>query len=103
MILGSKKCFPEKKKKNEENILRNIHYLTLVLLQMFNLYHFQGKYNRWQTGDIFLFFPENRMRHFKQVVSNGDNLLEMSNPVFWKNKKNISICHLMKILPSAMH
>ena len=33
-----------------------------------------------------------------QIVSNGDNLHEMSNPVFWKNKKNISICRLLKIL-----
>ena len=27
--------------------------------------------------------------HFMQIVSNGDNLHEMSNPVFWENKKNI--------------
>ena len=32
---------------------------------------------------FFLFFPENRIWHLK---SNGDNLHEMSNPVFWKNK-----------------
>ena len=25
-----------------------------------------------------------------QIVSNGDNLHEMSNPVFWENKKNIT-------------
>ena len=26
-----------------------------------------------------------------QIVPNGDNLLEMTNPVFWgKNKKNIT-------------
>ena len=30
--------------------------------------------------------------HFMQIVSNGDNLHEMSNPVFWekKNIKNIT-------------
>ena len=34
---------------------------------------------------IFLFFPENRIWNFMQIV---DNLHEMSNPVFWeKNKK----------------
>ena len=33
-----------------------------------------------------------------QIVSNGDNLHEMSNPVFLKNNKNISKCHLLKIL-----
>ena len=37
-----------------------------------------------------------------QIVSNGDNLHEMSNPVPWKNKKNISICHLLKILPRVL-
>ena len=29
-----------------------------------------------------LFFPENRIQHFMQSVF-GDNLHEMSNPVFW--------------------
>ena len=29
---------------------------------------------------VFLFFPENRIQHFMQ----GDNLQEMSNPVFWE-------------------
>ena len=33
---------------------------------------------------FFLFFPENRIWHFMQIVSIGDNLHEMSNPVFWK-------------------
>ena len=32
-----------------------------------------------------------------QIVSNGDNLHEMSNSVFWEDK-NISICRLLKIL-----
>ena len=27
-----------------------------------------------------------------QIVSNGDNLHEKSNPVSWENKKNISKC-----------
>ena len=25
-----------------------------------------------------------------QIVSNGDDLHEMSNPVFWENKKNVT-------------
>ena len=39
-----------------------------------------------------------------QIVSNGDNLHEMSKPVFWEKnqKKNISVCHLLKILPSML-
>ena len=53
---------------------------------------------------FFLFFPENRIWHFIHILSNGKNLYEISNPVFWKNKKNISKCHLLKIIPkSAKH
>ena len=33
------------------------------------------------------FFPENRIWHFMQIVTIGDNLHEMSNPVFWEIKK----------------
>ena len=33
---------------------------------------------------FFLFFPENRIWHFPQTVSTGDNLHEMSNPVSWE-------------------
>ena len=33
---------------------------------------------------FFLFFPENKIWHFMQIVSLGDNLHEMSNPVFWE-------------------
>ena len=33
---------------------------------------------------FFLFFPENRIWHFMQIVSLGDNLHGMSNPVFWE-------------------
>ena len=42
-----------------------------------------------QHFQIFFFsFPENRIRHFMQIVSIGDNLHEMSNSM--KNKKNIT-------------
>ena len=41
-----------------------------------------GKFSRWQTDEIFLFFLENRIRHFMQIVSLGDNLHEVSNPIF---------------------
>ena len=33
---------------------------------------------------FYLFLPENRFSHFMQIVSSGDNLHEMSNPVFWE-------------------
>ena len=32
---------------------------------------------------FFLFFPENRIWQFMQIVYNWDTLHEMSNPVFW--------------------
>ena len=38
---------------------------------------------------FFLAFLENRFLHFMQIVSTGDNLHEMSKPVFWENKTNI--------------
>ena len=34
---------------------------------------------------VFLFFLDNRIWDFMQIVSIGDNLHEMSNPVFLKN------------------
>ena len=33
---------------------------------------------------FFLVFPENRFWHFMQIVSTGDNLHEMSDPVAWE-------------------
>ena len=34
---------------------------------------------------FFLFSPENRLWHFMQIVSLGDNLHEKSKPIFWEN------------------
>ena len=31
---------------------------------------------------FFLIFPENRLRHFMQMISRDDNLQEMSMPIF---------------------
>ena len=39
-------------------------------------------FGRGHIEIFFLIFPENRFRHFMQIVSNGDNLHEMSNPVY---------------------
>ena len=55
---------------------------TLTFLAI-NLYHSLGWFSRWQIGDIFLIFPWKKDSTFFI----GDNLLEMSNPVFGKNKK----------------
>ena len=39
-------------------------------------------FNRQNFEIVFLFLPENRIWHFVQIVSIGDNLYGMSNPVF---------------------
>ena len=41
-----------------------------------------GKFSRRKTDDIFLIFLENKIRHFMQIVSQGENLPELSNPIF---------------------
>ena len=33
-------------------------------------------------SNTFLIFPENRIRHFMQIVSTEDKVHEMSNPIF---------------------
>ena len=40
--------------------------------------------NSWY---YFQFFPENRIWSFLQTVSIGENLYEMSNPVFWEKQE----------------
>ena len=41
-------------------------------------------FSRRHTEIFFLFSTENRIWLFMQIVSNGDNLHEMSNPVSWE-------------------
>ena len=38
-----------------------------------------------------------------QTVSLRDNLRDMQKPIFWKNKKNISKCHLLTFLPRMLN
>ena len=47
-------------------------------------------FSRCDVEIFFLFFPGNRILHFMKIVSNGDNVHEMSNPVSWENKKNMT-------------
>ena len=39
-------------------------------------------FSRQQFEIFFLFFLENRIWHFMQIVSLGDNLHEVSDPIF---------------------
>ena len=48
-----------------------------------------GNFSRWQTDDI-SFFAQETGFDIMQIVSNGDNLHEMSNPVFWGKYFNMS-------------
>ena len=62
------------------------------------LTHFTwGKiFSRQHFEIFFLFFPENKIWHFIQIVPNRDNLYEMSNPVSWEKYKEkisqIAVC-----------
>ena len=42
-------------------------------------------------ADSFLFSPENWIWYFMQIVSTGDNLCEISKPVFWEKEKYFKI------------
>ena len=41
-------------------------------------------FSRWHFEIFILFFPENRLWHFIQIVSFGNNLHKMSEPIFWE-------------------
>ena len=47
-------------------------------------------FSHWHFKIFFFLFPENRIWQFMQIVSNGDNLHEMSIPVFRGNKTNMT-------------
>ena len=36
-------------------------------------------------------------------VSIGDHLHEMSKPLFWENRENISVCSMMNFLPKVLN
>ena len=51
---------------------------------------------------FFLFFPENRIWHFMQIVSLETICMKCQILISGKNKKNISKCRLLKILPRVL-
>ena len=62
--------------------------MSNLLLSWFTLTHLWTNSADDTLMIFFLFFLENRIWHLMQIVSYGDNLHEMSKPVFWvKNKK----------------
>ena len=59
-------------------------YATILIQQYLTLSTLGKIFSRRHFEIFFLFFSENRIWHFMQIVSYGDNLHEMSNPVFWE-------------------
>ena len=57
---------------------------TVSFFFFFNPYHFWANSAEDTLVICFLFFTENMIRHFMQTVFFGDNLHEMSKPVFWE-------------------
>ena len=52
-----------------------------------NLFYSLCKFSRRHIDYMILIFPENRIWHFMQIVSWGDNLHELSKPTFWQKIK----------------
>ena len=65
----------------QENLPR-VTQATVVLAR-FNAWHSGYNFQQTTFGFFFLLFPGNRIWHFIQIVSTGDNLHKMSNLVFW--------------------
>ena len=45
---------------------------------------FLCKLSAKETVIFFIYFPENRLWHFMQIVSLEDSLHEISKPIFWE-------------------
>ena len=60
-----------------------------------------GSFSRRQNdGSFLIFFLENRIWHFMQIVSLETICMKYQIIFSRKNKKNTSKCHLLKFLPS---
>ena len=103
-------------------VLRNRYFVILYI----NLYHSLGIFSRWQTDDIFLIFPRKQDLTFQancllrrqfawNVFPRKQDLTFQANCLLrrqfaWnvkscflgKIRKNISKCHLLKILPIVL-
>ena len=65
-----------------------LDYPTMLLSLWWSLFGYKSTFTiLWANLDdelSFLFFPEDRIWHFMQIVSIGDNLQEILKPVFWE-------------------
>ena len=83
-MFGSKSPEKEKEKEKEDpggenswDIWRPILSVVCLHLAVWVKISAEVKYFSY-------FFPENRLWHFMQIVSIGDNLHEMSKPICWE-------------------
>ena len=62
-----------------------------------------GCFSRWQTNNIFLSFPRKQDLAFHANCLQWRQFAWTAKSCFLgKNKKNISVCHLLKILPRVL-
>ena len=88
--------------RNKKTIYLVVHHLELFFSSKYLLQTLVNSADN-KSMIFFLFFQENRLWYFMQIVSNGDNLHEMSKPFFWKKRrKYISNCCLLKFLQSML-
>ena len=55
--------------------------IDLLCQPLLNILHTGYKF---QQMNFEIFFPETTIWHFMHIVSLGDNLHEVSNPIFWE-------------------
>ena len=75
-ILTSKLCCEKYQTTSFPNKL-----CLLCISVCFNTYYTMGRFSRRQTDMFFLFSLEERIWHFRQIVSKGDSLYEVSDPI----------------------
>ena len=74
-----------------------VHTCISAKCVSFNLYQSLGFSEDEKLVILFLFFPGNRIWHFVQVIwMKGQNLFP------GKNKKYLSKCHMLKIIPRVL-
>ena len=78
---NQKSCYPEQCLDDAFFIQK---YFTDIFSGFLTLSTLGKIFSRRHFEIFFLFFPENRIWHCMQIVSSGDNLHEMSDPVFWE-------------------
>ena len=71
---------------------------TSASLKLF-IHRYSGKFSRRQMDEIYIFFPEDRVRHSKQIGSFGDILL---NPIGWEKSYFFFQMSSAKNLPSML-